>query len=91
MMGMRRAGAYSRLFLGRGDKPHGDAATVLGDLERFCYATRPTFDTDPLIMAEREGRREVFNRIMTILNFNFEQYYQLRKEAEDERRDNDDY
>ncbi|WP_404480035.1 hypothetical protein [Novosphingobium sp. BL-52-GroH] len=42
---------------------------VLSDLAEFCHADKPTiFDTDPLVMARREGRREVFVRIQNFLN-----------------------
>lgn len=48
----------------------GEAA--LADLRDFCFAhantRRALFSTDPLTMARRVGRREVFDRIATYLN-----------------------
>ncbi len=70
-----RTTAYQRTFLGDDNKPDADAALVLADLKRFCYAERttakvsPTTQTiDPLAMAFAEGRREVYMRIVGFLN-----------------------
>lgn len=42
---------------------------VLADLRSFCFAGGKTvFDKDPLMMARREGRREVFMRMQHFLN-----------------------
>lgn len=42
---------------------------VLSDLRDFCHASDATiFDSDPLVMARREGRREVFMRMQNFLN-----------------------
>ncbi|PNU05813.1 hypothetical protein [Novosphingobium guangzhouense] len=42
---------------------------VLSDLRGFCHVADPTiFDKDPLVMARKEGRREVFVRIQNFLN-----------------------
>ncbi|SFR86546.1 hypothetical protein [Sphingomonas jatrophae] len=45
-----------------------DGQIVLADLRDFCFADRPTFDSDALVMARREGRRDVFLRITNYLN-----------------------
>ncbi|MED5545632.1 MAG: hypothetical protein VYD90_10300 [Pseudomonadota bacterium] len=51
---------------------------VLADLRDFSHANEPTiFDTDPLIMARREGRREVFVRIQNFLNLDEHKVQQL--------------
>jgi hypothetical protein len=51
---------------------------VLADLRRFCHADRPTiFDREPLVMARREGRREVFGRIINFLNLDERAVQQL--------------
>jgi len=92
MIGTRRARAYAKIFCGNSKELTPDAKIVLGDLERFCFATTPTFDTDPARAALKEGRREVFLRIMHTLNFDFDRYYQLYQEAQDDRREHsDDY
>lgn len=60
---------YRWLF---GDGPGGMRRVgelVLSDLAEFCHADKPTiFNSDPLIMARQEGRREVFVRIQNFLN-----------------------
>ncbi len=48
---------------------------VLTDLRKFCFATQTTFDANPYEMARREGRREVFLQITTIMKVNFEDFY----------------
>ena len=48
---------------------------VLADLRGFCFGTKTSFDSDPLIMARNEGRREVFLQIMNIMKVDFEEYY----------------
>ena len=56
--------AYKRLF----NPKNKDVIEVLKDLEVFCCVERPTYtnsggNIDPLAMAAREGRREVYLRI----------------------------
>lgn len=70
-----RALAYKRTFMADDGKPDADAAIVLADLKRFCYAERTTAKIspttqamDPLAMAFAEGRREVFLRLQGFLN-----------------------
>lgn len=41
---------------------------VLADLREFCFLDRSAFDTDPLVMARRQGRRDVGLRIIKFLN-----------------------
>jgi hypothetical protein len=53
---------------------------VLADLRKFCHAdarARPLFDSDPLVMARRIGRREVFDRLVNFLNLDEGQVQQL--------------
>lgn len=65
------------LFLD-GDKLKRDGEAVLADLRRFCFADRATiFSTEPLEMARREGRREVFVRLTNLLNLDELQVQQL--------------
>jgi hypothetical protein len=66
-------GVWRRLFLaddGETLRRTGEAA--LADLRDFCFAhannRRALFSNDPLVMARRVGRREVFDRITTYLN-----------------------
>jgi hypothetical protein len=51
--------------------------TVLEDLAPFCFATKSTFDADPRVHAAWEGRREVFLRIMQMLNVPSTELYQV--------------
>lgn len=63
-----QARAYRALFKPDGGIPR-EAEQVLADLRGFCFAARPTiFDPDVAVMARREGRREVFVRIVNMLN-----------------------
>lgn len=50
---------------------------VLKDLANFCRADESTFDPDPRIHAVKEGRREVYLRIMSHLNLSSEQLWEL--------------
>ncbi|QVM82941.1 hypothetical protein [Novosphingobium decolorationis] len=69
---------YRWLFVEREGGVNGVGELVLADLRDFCHANEPTiFDTDPLIMARREGRREVFVRIQNFLNLDEHKVQQL--------------
>jgi hypothetical protein len=52
---------------------------VLADLRKYCFAGPMVsiFDKDPLVMARREGRREVFARIQYFLNLDENTVQQL--------------
>ena len=73
---LRRRGAYRSTFLRSDDgKPDMAGQLVLADLARFCCQNRttirvsPTTRTiDPMAMAVREGRREVFMRIAKFIH-----------------------
>lgn len=58
---------WQAMFLGPGDKPHLAGQLVLADLREFATG-QPLFSADPLTMARRAGRREVFERIINYLN-----------------------
>lgn len=58
---------------------------VLAELRKFCHWNRPTLKVsattgmvDPLAMANAEGRREVFLRIVELCNLNDEKIAQLQ-------------
>lgn len=60
---------YKGLFKGDNGQLKRDGEVVLADLREFCGVSRPTiFDPDGMVMARREGRREVFVRLMNFLN-----------------------
>ena len=63
---------WRRLFLTDEERLRVSAQRVLADLRDFCFAhpnnRRLLFSQDPLVMARRIGRREVFDRITTYLN-----------------------
>jgi hypothetical protein len=52
---------------------------VLKDLKDFCGADKPCFSKEPLEMAYREGRREVYLRIMAHIDLTKEQLRQLNE------------
>lgn len=57
---------WRALFLAEEGHLHRAGEIVLADLREF--AVKPVFDPDPLVMARRAGRREVFDRIVNYLN-----------------------
>lgn len=76
----RRAHAYRALFKTPGGELGPAAQTVMEDLARYCYASKPTLkvshvtqQSDPLAMAFAEGRRDVFNRIVAMCNLTSDQ------------------
>lgn len=54
-------------FLAEDGQLHRVGEIMLADLRDFCTGT-PMFSPDPLVMARRAGRREVFERITNYLN-----------------------
>lgn len=44
------------------------AEAVLADIRDYCFLNKSTFDPDPLVMARRNGRRDVGLRIINYLN-----------------------
>lgn len=59
--------AWRWLFKVDGEKMHRAGEVILADLRDFARVGMPIFDTDPLVMARRLGRREVVERIMNYL------------------------
>lgn len=51
--------------------PNGDKALKV--LAKITGANQPSFDTDPLVMAFREGRREVWLRVCKAMQMTEEQ------------------
>lgn len=74
----RKRDAYIDTFKG----PAGER--VLKDLARFCRAATSTFDTDARVHAYREGRREVWLRIQTMLNLPESRLRELSEADKDE-------
>jgi hypothetical protein len=86
---LRRKRAYRRLFPTRDGAVVGDAATVMGDLARFCRITEPplvrsptTGVVDPVASAVLIGRQEVFNRIRAQLFIDERALFNLKEEDE---------
>ena len=72
---LHRSRSYKRVFLSDNGDVGFDSQTVLSDLRRFCFHDRPTTQisrmtgtVDPIASAQAEGRREVFLRIMKMVN-----------------------
>ena len=58
---------FRALFLSADGSPHAAGQYVLADLRDFCTG-QAMFSSEPLMMARRIGRREVFDRIVNYLN-----------------------
>lgn len=76
----RRASFYRALFKSPGGDLQPAADYVLRDLASYCYVNKPTLkvsqvtqQSDPLAMAFAEGRRDVFNRIVSLCNLSPDQ------------------
>lgn len=72
--------AYRAVFKGEDEKLKPLADDVMADLRIFCHATKQQFSSDPLQMARLVGRKEVFDRIMTFLKVDYEEYFNLNEE-----------
>lgn len=61
---------WQALFVGQDGKVHRAGEILLSDLRGFAFGgpQATVFSSDPLMMARREGRREVFLRIVNYLN-----------------------
>lgn len=53
------------------------AQAVLADLRDYSFARSSAFDPDPIIMARRQGRRDVWLRISNYLNLDEAEVQQL--------------
>lgn len=71
----KRKHKYEKVF----NTPTG--TEVLADLAVFCQMDTSTFDTDPLEMARKNGQREVFLYISSILKKNLTDLERQIKEA----------
>lgn len=56
------------------------ARIALADLRSFCYGTKSTYSSDPLEMARLTGRKEVFERVMQFLHYDYSKIYDLEEE-----------
>lgn len=72
-----RRWAYRTAFTGDGDAIRIAAQHVLADLREFTFARTSAFDPDPIIMARRQGRRDVWLRISNYLNLDEAQVQKL--------------
>lgn len=60
---------------------------VLADLMRNHYVLTSTYDTDPTLVALREGERNVVLRIMTMLKIDVEELQKRIEEIENQELD----
>ena len=72
-----------RIVFTEGDTRRMAARAVLADLRDFTFTQSSAFDRDPIIMARRQGRRDVWLRIANYLNLD-EAEVQLFMEQDDE-------
>ncbi len=65
-----------------------DGQIVLKDLAHLCHALEPCFSSDANLMAYKEGKREVFLRILSFIEKDLSYLHELNKELgekEDDR------
>ena len=72
-----RRWAYRVVFTQDGAALRTATHHVLADLRDFSFARASAFDPDPLIMARRQGRRDVWLRITNYLNLDEAQVQKL--------------
>jgi hypothetical protein len=76
--------AYRAIFNKAGGELNEMSKIVLADLRLYCNATKTSFSSDIAEMARAEGKREVFNRIMSFLKVDYEEYFNLNEEFDNE-------
>jgi hypothetical protein len=90
--GVRRAASYKRVFA-LALPPGADPATiarardveiVLADLRDQAFAQKSTFHADPYEAAKRQGKREIWLRIVQHLNLDEERVQKLVELEDDE-------
>lgn len=69
----KRKLAYTFVF----SKDNQHTKDVLKDLARFCRANESTFNEDPRVQSNLDGRREVWLRIQENLELTTEEVYAL--------------
>lgn len=75
--------AYRAIFSKENGELQPMAQVVMTDLRLYCNATKSSFSSDIAEMARNEGRREVFNRIMSFLKVDYEDYFNLNEDYND--------
>lgn len=87
---LNRSNAYKRVFMEDG-KLTVNGADVLRDLAKFCKAHEPTTRVspvtrmvDPLAMAQTEGRREVWLRLMWHLKMDEADLINMKEDDHDD-------
>lgn len=76
--------AWRKMCYADNGKFNSAAEVALADLRTFCNGTKSTFRNDPYETAREIGRQEVFQRIMTFLNVDYSEIYNLNEEMPDE-------
>ena len=69
--------AFKEMFFNEDEKLRRAAEIALVDLREYCFARKSTFHSDSLVMARREGRRDVWLRIQGFLDLDEQQVKQL--------------
>lgn len=72
-----RRGMFRATFTSDGNTLRLAANHVLADLRDYSFARASAFDPDPIVMARRQGRRDVWLRISNYLNLDEEQVQKL--------------
>lgn len=73
---LRQSRAVKDLFF-ENEQLKRNAEALLADLREFCFAQKSSFHTDALVMARREGRRDVWLRITEFLNLDEKDVHQF--------------
>ena len=74
--------AYRAIFKKENNELNEMAKIVMADLRLYCNATKSSLNSDAIMMAADEGKRMVFNRIMSFLKVDYEEYFNLNEEYE---------
>jgi hypothetical protein len=76
--------AFRTIFLGEDEKLHAAGQAALAHLRIFCNATKSKFSSDPLQLARMAGREEVLIEIMTFINYDYSQLYDLEETSDND-------
>lgn len=76
--------AYRALFLKEGGELNEAAKIVMSDLRLYGSATKSILNSDPIVMASNSGKRDFFNRIMSFLKVDYEEYFNLNEEYDND-------
>lgn len=74
--------AYKRFFSPKNKELGKDGQKVIKDLAKFCAVDTHSYHSDGFVLAQAEGRRQVFNYILNQLNMDFVEIDKLLNEVD---------